>query len=56
MGVFAYKASAADATAVKGMIVADSPRAARDSLLMQSYVRSRDMLTLLSEEHGFVEH
>src|SRR5687768_13020511 len=32
MGVFAYKALAADASVVDGMIVADTPRDARDSL------------------------
>jgi general secretion pathway protein F len=32
MAVFAYKAISADAAAVSGMVVADTPRAARDSL------------------------
>ena len=32
MGIFAYKAIGPDAAAVSGVIVADSPRAARDSL------------------------
>jgi len=40
------------------MLIAAVPgnSAARDSLLVQQYILSRDMLRHLSDEHGFVEH
>jgi len=55
---FTIQSADTNAPANLELLIASVPgsSAARDVLLVQSYVQSRDMLHTLVDEHGFVEH